>query len=111
MPRTKASEHMEKGRISARVPANVQETIKKAAELNGVPLNSYIIQAVHQHAQEFIDRHEMKNMVLSVGDSEWFLEQLAKPRQPNAKMRRAMAAYQEVSNVEDNNPAIVVAYS
>jgi uncharacterized protein (DUF1778 family) len=70
--------HHEKGRITARVPLNVQETIQRTAELTGVPVNAYVVQVVHQHAQEIIDRHEMKNVVLSERDSEWFLGRLSR---------------------------------
>ncbi|MBS1161353.1 MAG: hypothetical protein H6R15_3772 [Proteobacteria bacterium] len=108
MSRTSAN-NLEKGRITARVPLNVQETIQRAAELTGVPVNAYIVQVVHQHAQEFIDRHEMKNIVLSEKDSEWFLEQLAKPRSPNAKLKKALAKYREAVDVNEDSPTLHVA--
>lgn len=108
MSRTSAN-HPEKGRITARVPLNVQETIQRAAELTGIPMNAYIVQVVHQHAQEFIDRHEMKNIALSERDSEWFLEQLAKPRSPNATLKRALARYREVVDDNEDSPALQVA--
>jgi uncharacterized protein (DUF1778 family) len=98
--------HHEKGRITTRVPLNVQETIRRAAELTGVPVNAYIVQVVHQHAQEFIDRHEMKNIVLSDRDSEWFLKQLAQPRSPNAKLKKALVRYFEL--VDDNEDPLVL---
>lgn len=105
MSRMRANEQ-EKGRITARVPLSVQETIQRAAELTGVPLNAYIVQVAHQHAQEFIDRYEMKNIVLSARDSEWFLEQLAKPRSPNARLRMALASSREAQDgTDDDLPA------
>ena len=109
MSRTSANE--DKGRISARVPLNVQETIQRAAELTGVPLNAYVVQVVHQHAQELLDRYEMKNITLSVRDSEWFLEQLAKPRSPNAKLRQALASYREIFNDNHDSPAVATGSS
>lgn len=108
MSRTSAN-NLEKGRITARVPLSVQETIQRAAELTGVPVNAYIVQVVHQHAQEFIDRHEMKNIALSEKDSAWFLEQLAKPRSPNAKLKKARAKYREVVDANENSSALHVA--
>ena len=107
MSRMRAN-HLEKGRITARVPLNVQETIQRAAELTGIPVNAYIVQVVHQHAQEVIDRHDMKNIVISERDSAWFLEQLAKPRSPNAKLKKALAKYREVVDDNENSPAIQV---
>jgi uncharacterized protein (DUF1778 family) len=100
-----STNHHVKGRITARVPLNVQETIQRAAELTGVPVNAYIVQVVHQHAQEVIDRHEMKNIVLSERDSAWFLEQLAKPRSPNAKLKRALGKYREILDGNEDSPA------
>jgi uncharacterized protein (DUF1778 family) len=101
-----SSSHHEKGRITARVPLNVQETIQRAAELSGIPVNAYIVQVVHQHAQDFIDRHEMKNIVLSEQDSEWFLEQLTKPRSPNAKLKKALAGYREIFNASHDSSTL-----
>ena len=105
MPRISAN-HAEKGRITARVPLNVQETIQRAAELTGIPVNAYIVQVVHQHAQELIDRHEMKSIELSEQDSVWFLEQLAKPRSPNAKLQKAMTDYREILDGDEDTSAL-----
>ncbi|HET8730832.1 MAG TPA: DUF1778 domain-containing protein [Moraxellaceae bacterium] len=103
MSRTNANEH-EKGRITARVPLSVQETIQRAAELSGVPVNAYVVQAAFQQAQELVDRHDMKNIVLSERDSEWFLDQLAKPGAPNARLKQALAAYREIPDDSNDSP-------
>ena len=105
MSRISANADIEKGRITARVPLNVQQTIQKAAELTGVPVNAYMVQVVHQHALELIDWYEMKNIVLSKRDSEWFIEQLANPRKPNAKLKRALANYKETPHHVTDNPS------
>ncbi|MDX9698768.1 MAG: DUF1778 domain-containing protein [Rhodocyclaceae bacterium] len=105
----KRANHPEKGRITARVPLDVQETIQRAAALTGIPVNAYIVQVVHQHAQAFIDRHEMKNIALSERDSEWFLEQLAKPRSPNAKLKKALTRYREAVDVNEDSPTLQAA--
>ena len=105
MSRISANADIEKGRITARVPLNVQQTIQKAADLTGVPMNAYMVQVVHQHALELIDWYEMKNIVLSQRDSEWFIEQLANPRKPNAKLKRALANYKETPHHVTDNPS------
>ncbi len=105
MSRISANADIEKGRITARVPLNVQQTIQKAADLTGVPMNAYMVQVVHQHALELIDWYEMKNIVLSKRDSEWFIEQLANPRKPNAKLKRALANYKETPHHVTDNPS------
>jgi len=84
----------------------VQETLQKAAELTGVPLNAFVVQVAHERAQDIIDRHEMKSLVLSARDSEWFLEQLAKPRAPNARLKRALAAYRKKVTHGDDDPTV-----
>ncbi len=83
----------EKGRIAIRVPRTIQETVQRAAELMGTPVNAYIVQVVHQHALDTIDRHDMKNLELSESDAAWFLQQLTKPQQPNHKLKQAFAQY------------------
>ena len=105
MSRISANADIEKGRITARVPLNVQQTIQKAADLTGVPMNAYMVQVVHQHALELIDWYEMKNIVLSQRDSEWFIEQLANPPKPNAKLKRALANYKETPHHVTDNPS------
>lgn len=105
MSRNRAG-YSEKGRITARLPLNAQETIQRAAELSGVSVNAYIVQVVHQHAQELIDCHEMKNIDLSERDSVWFLEQLAKPRSPNAKLKKAMTDYREIVDGSEDTSAL-----
>ncbi len=105
MSRISASDS-EKGRITARVPLKVQETIQRAADLTGIPLNAYIIQVVHQAALEVIDRFDMKRIVFSEQDSEWFIEQMAKPRPPNARLRQAATAYNEDYHVSPDSPTV-----
>lgn len=105
MSRSNASQY-DKGRITARVPLSVQETIQRAAQLTGVPVNAYLVQVAHQHAQELIDRHEMKNIVLSERDSTWFLKQLDEPRSPNTKLKKALADYREGLDGNDDLPAV-----
>ncbi|MFO1233780.1 MAG: DUF1778 domain-containing protein [Rivihabitans pingtungensis] len=59
----------EKGRIAIRVPIHIQETVQRAAELMGTPVNAYIVQVMHQHALDIIDRYDMKNIMLSEPDA------------------------------------------
>lgn len=96
----------EKGRIAIRVPLNIQETIQRAAELMGTPVNAYIVQVVHQNALDIIDRDSMKNIALSELDSEWFLQQLTKPQQPNEKLKRAFSNYHRRFHDPSNHPLI-----
>jgi uncharacterized protein (DUF1778 family) len=65
--------------------------------------NTFVLSNLICFKLELIDWYEMKNIVLSASDSEWFIEQLAHPRQPNAKLKRALAASKEIPyHVTDN---------
>lgn len=46
----------------------------------------------------------MKNIVLSERDSEWFVEQLTKPRSPNAKLKNALTNYREILDGKEDPP-------
>lgn len=92
MPSLQSNAH--KGRITARVPLSVQETLQKAANLTGVPLNAFVVQVALAQAQAVIDHAEMKNITLSATDAEWFLAQMATPATPNARLKKAVLAYQ-----------------
>lgn len=47
------------------------------------------------NCDELTDSYDMNEIVLSEQDSEWFLEQLAKPCSPNAKLRQALDSLDE----------------
>ena len=96
----------EKGRIAIRVPIQVQETVQRAAELMGTPVNAYIVQVMHQHALDIIDRYDMKNIVLSEPDAVWFLQQLTRPQLPNNKLKQAFARrHRTLHDVTDHSSA------
>ena len=46
----------ERGRITARVPQNVQDTLQQAADLLGATLNQFVVQAALNEAQRVIER-------------------------------------------------------
>lgn len=83
-----------KGRITARVPLSVQETLQKAANLTGVPLNAFVVQVALAQAQAIIDHEEMKNITLSATDAEWLLTQINNANTPNQRLKTAAASYQ-----------------
>lgn len=81
----------ERGRITARVPQNVQDTLQQAADLLGAPLNQFIVQAALREAQRVIDRERV--VPLSSHDAAFLLKLLERPAGPNAKLAAALRSY------------------
>ena len=76
-----------KDRISARVPKPVRETLEEAAALSGATLNQFVVQAALKEAHAVLERDQI--IRLSRRDAEVFFKALA----PNARLRKAVAAY------------------
>ena len=91
----------ERGRITARVPQNVQETLQQAADLVGSPLNQFIVQAALREAQRVIDRERV--VELSSHDAAFLLKLLEKPAGPNAKLAEAIRQYKARTIDADNS--------
>ncbi|SJM92619.1 conserved hypothetical protein [Crenothrix polyspora] len=80
-------------RIGARVPHDVYETLRRAAELSGATVNQFLVQSALKEAQAVIEREEI--IRLSARDWTWLLDQLENPPSPNAKLKAAMERYQQ----------------
>ena len=91
----------ERGRITARVPQNVQDTLQQAADLVGSPLNQFIVQAALREAQRVIDRERI--VELSGHDAAFLLKLLEKPARPNAKLANALRDYRNRTLDADNS--------
>lgn len=81
----------ERGRITARVPQNVQDTLQQAADLLGATLNQFVVQAALNEAQRVIERGRVIH--LSGNDAAFLLNLLENPPAPNARLRRALQHY------------------
>ena len=82
----------ERGRITARVPQNVQDTLQQAADLLGATLNQFVVQAALNEAQRVIERGRVIH--LSGNDAAFLLSLLESPPAPNARLRRALRDYE-----------------
>ena len=91
----------ERGRITARVPLNVQDTLQRAADLVGAPLNQFIVQAALREAQRVIDRERV--VELSAHDAAFLLKLLEKPAGPNARLAAALRDYKNRTLDADNS--------
>lgn len=82
---------LDRGRITARVPVQIQETLEIAAGMVGSTLNQFIVQTALREAERIIEQERM--IRLSTQDAEAFLEALDNPPPPNAKLTRALKNY------------------
>jgi uncharacterized protein (DUF1778 family) len=78
-------------RIEIRVDRSSKELIEKAAALLGQTLSSFVVSRMVRDAREIIDAHHRTEV--SLADWERFHEILAKPKPPNAALKRAAQRY------------------
>jgi uncharacterized protein (DUF1778 family) len=83
----------ERGRITARVPQGVQDTLQQAAELLGATLNQFVVQAALSEARRVIERDRVIH--LSSTDAAFLMNLLEKPPAPNARLRKAFQTYKK----------------
>ena len=81
----------DRGRITARVPQNVQDTLRQAADLLGATLNQFVVQAALTEAQRVIERARVIH--LSSNDAAFLSNLLDAPSVPNARLRKALQNY------------------
>ncbi|MCO5119169.1 MAG: DUF1778 domain-containing protein [Burkholderiaceae bacterium] len=80
-----------RGRITARVPLAVQETLEAAAGLTGATLNQFVVQSALREAERVIEQERV--ICLSARDSQAFVAALDRPLPPNAALRAALDDY------------------
>ena len=80
-------------RIGARVPHEVYETLRRAAELSGATVNQFLVQSALKEAQAVIEREEV--IRLSARDWNWLLDLMENPPKPNPKLKAAIKRYQK----------------
>jgi uncharacterized protein (DUF1778 family) len=80
-------------RVTARIPASVQETIQRAAELSGATLNQFIVQAALKEAKKVIDSERV--IVLSEEDADKVFSLIENPPEPNDRLKAAIKRHKE----------------
>jgi uncharacterized protein (DUF1778 family) len=78
-------------RISSRVPKPVRKTLEEAAALSGATLNQFVVQAALKEAYAVLERERV--IRLSRRDAEMLFRAIEKPPAPNARLKKAVAAY------------------
>lgn len=81
----------ERGRITARVPAQVQETLELAASMVGATVNQFVVQTALREAERIIEQERV--IRLSRRDAELFIRALENPPPPNTKLKAALKDY------------------
>lgn len=79
---------LERGRITARVPLQVQEMLETAANMVGATVNQFIVQTALREAERIIEQERV--IRLSAHDAQCFLNALDHPSQPNDKLLTAL---------------------
>jgi len=82
----------ERGRITARVPGLVQETLELAAAMVGATVNQFMVQTALREAERIIEQERV--IRLSARDAKLFIRALENPPPPNAKLKAALKRYE-----------------
>ncbi len=83
----------ERGRVTARIPAKVQEALDLAAAMVGATVNQFMVQTALREAERIIERERL--IRLSARDAEIFIRALENPPPPNAKLKAALKRYEK----------------
>lgn len=81
----------DRGRITARVPIQVRETLETAAGIVGATVNQFIVQTALREAERIIEQE--RNIRLSARDTKAFLHALDDPPPLNDKLKAALEDY------------------
>ncbi|UHD17210.1 type II toxin-antitoxin system TacA family antitoxin [Thiocapsa bogorovii] len=82
---------IDRGRITARVPADVQKTLEIAAGMVGATVNQFIVQTALREAERIIEQERV--IRLSERDADAFLRALDNPLPPNETLTAALQDY------------------
>jgi len=82
---------IERGRITARVPIQIQETLEIAASMVGATVNQFIVQTALREAERIIEQERV--IRLSAGDADAFLMAVDSPPLPNDKLLATLQDY------------------
>jgi uncharacterized protein (DUF1778 family) len=91
----------ERGRITARISAQVQEKLETAAEMLGSTLNQFIVQSALREAERIIAQERLIH--LDSDATQAFLAAIDAPPQPNPALLAALQNYSDVKNDQTGN--------
>jgi uncharacterized protein (DUF1778 family) len=83
--------HSRDERIDCRVSSDSKSLFARAAELCGVTLTSFMIEAARERAMRLISEHD--RLILNNEARDTFMNALSNPPAPNAALQRAAKKY------------------
>lgn len=93
--------NIDRGRITARVPTAVMDTLQEAADLTGATLNQFLVQAALEKAKQIIDREH--TIELTRRDAAALLTLLESPVPPNPALTRAFERHKKEEDAVPDN--------
>ena len=84
-------------RLETRVTAEQKTLIEHAAALQGRTVTDFVLTSVQDAARRTIEQHQQ--VVLSVRDSQAFVEALLTPKPVNDRLRDTVRRYREATGV------------
>ncbi len=84
-------------RLEARVTAEQKSLIERAAALQGRTLTDFVLTSLQDAARRAIEEHQQ--LLLSVRDSEAFVDALLNPKPVNDRLRDTVRRYRERTRV------------
>jgi uncharacterized protein (DUF1778 family) len=94
----------ETSRITARISSSVEETLKQAAELTGMLLNQFMVQASLEKAQKIIDREIFVN--ISYADAKLLLNAMDVPPKQNTALASLFERHKGITKDELLNGSV-----
>lgn len=88
-----------RGRITARVPAQIQDTLETAAAMVGATVNQFVVQTALREAERVIEQERV--IRLSARDAGMFIRALENPPPPNARLKAALKRYAKARNPDE----------
>ena len=95
-----AATTVERGRVTARVPVQVQETLELAAAMVGATVNQFMVQTALREAERIIEQERV--IQLSAHDAEAFIQALENPPPPNAQLKAALQRYRDARQDDED---------
>ena len=83
--------NLNNARFVARVPEQVRRVIQMAADLQGAPLNQFLVQTAYKEAKGILERETL--IRLSETQAKQVFSLLKTPPEPNARLTRAASLF------------------
>jgi uncharacterized protein (DUF1778 family) len=102
-------------RVPIRVSKEIYEKLKRASEVSGVPLNSFLIMTLNRHCDQILQNHfnslfdrsepcvESTWHVKEFSTAKWLVDQINAPCKPNEKLKMAYQNYQALMGQGSKN--------